>query len=142
MSGMYEFHALLRPRNSSIAEGPILTIRGHSLATLQLAQPNSPFQLSFDDAVGELLGIERLFTEPDGAFVCSSDPLGEWQLEGTLCEHDDRLLYVEAWGRCPFVVFDQLLACFGWPTTGIIFECVQEGVLLAEADFRRFADKS
>lgn len=139
---MYEFHVLLRPDRTCTCNGPVVTLRSLTLDTLQFAQPIRSFELSFDETLQSLARIERVFSEPDGSFVCSSDPQGVWQVEGNLVEHDDHLLYVEAWGRCPPAVFDQLLNCVGWPATRIVFECVKEGVVLAEVDFRQFADQT
>jgi hypothetical protein len=91
------------------------------------------FAVSFEDVAGSLDRIDRLFIEPDGAFVWAGDA---WQIDGTLYDRDGRLQYVELKGMLPSGDLDRLLDALGWPATPVVFELVREGKMLDEAAFR------
>ena len=85
-------------------------------------------------------GLERMFFEPDGSFVWVGSAAGQaWQLDGLLADRAGRLLYVELKGRCPSDVLDGILATFGRPEHGLMFQLVREAVFLDESEFRRYA---
>lgn len=84
--------------------------------------------------------LDRMFVEPDGSFVWTGEIDNvRWQLEGTLYDEGDKMLYAELWGECPPSHFDRLLGAFGWPQTDCVFCSIREGVWLDESEFRRFA---
>jgi len=99
-----------------------------------------PLAVGFDEALGRLGAIERLFAEPDGSFVWTSPREGlRWQVDGNLFERDGRVRLVDLKGTCPPADFDRLLAAFGWPRQRVMLELVQAGVFLDEPTFRRHA---
>ncbi len=63
-----------------------------------------------------------------------------WQLDGNLYDRDDRLLLVDLKGSCPLAALDQLLACFGWPATAVVFQITQAAVFVDEPTFRAWAE--
>ena len=69
-----------------------------------------PFPATFEAAAAALARLDRMFFEPDGAFVWVAEGEPRWQVDGVLYDRDGRLLYVELKGRCPEDKFD-LLAC-------------------------------
>ncbi|NIP86068.1 MAG: hypothetical protein GTO03_11075 [Planctomycetales bacterium] len=141
---MQVFHATLWASSPHLPEGPVVPLRGLPLVT-RIPDPAGtpePFPLSFEQASGKMARLDRMIVEPDGSFVYSGNQPAAWQVEGNLFDRDGRLLNVQLWGRCPPAAFDRLLKCFDWPATQLVFECVRDGVYLAEAEFRRFAGLS
>lgn len=99
-----------------------------------------PLAIGFDEALGRLGGIERLFVEPDGSFVWTSPREGlRWQVDGNLFEREGRVQLCDMKGTCPAEGFDRLLTAFGWPGQRVMMELVQAGVFLDEPTFRRHA---
>lgn len=87
--------------------------------------------------------LPRLDAEPDGFFVIAGDHEGvRWQVDGQMFDFNDRLHRVELHGQCPLAAFDDLLRAFGWPDAPLVFELVQEGVALAESEFRAWAGRN
>lgn len=79
----------------------------------------------------------RMMFEPDGSWILAGGAkANRWQVDGHLFDFDDQLHRVELHGECPAETFDELLNCFGWPETSLVFEQVQEGVRLDEKTFR------
>ncbi len=58
-----------------------------------------PIGSSFEEAAARLVGIERLYFEPDGSFVWSGPALGE-QLDGMVYDAAGRIRYVDLQGSC------------------------------------------
>lgn len=99
-----------------------------------------PFAIDFEDALAGLAGLERMFVEPDGAFVWTSPRAGvAWQVDGNLAERLGRLLLVDLRGSCPPREFDRLLAACGWPEQPVMMQLVRPAVFLDEETFRRHA---
>ncbi len=99
-----------------------------------------PFHCTWEEAAAALEQFPRMMFEPDGSWILSGNKgKDRWQVDGHLFDFDDRLHRVELHGHCPQEAFDQLLRCFGWPKTTLVFEQVIEGVQLSEADFRERA---
>jgi hypothetical protein len=96
--------------------------------------------VSFEQALDALTRLPRMDVEPDGFFVLAGETDSvRWQIDGHLFDFGDRMHRVELRGECPAEMFDDLLRCFGWPETPLIFELVREGVALEEAAFREWA---
>jgi len=115
---------------------PTLLLTGEALA--------QPFVVTFEEAFARLEQLERMFIEPDGAFVwvsrgASATDEQPWQLDGVLYDRGGRLLLVDLKGSCPPAALDQLLSCFDWPATAIAFQITQAAVFLGEAEFRAYA---
>lgn len=88
-----------------------------------------------------LEALPRVVFEPDGSWIFSGRVGHDrWQVDGHLFDFNDRLHRVELNGACPRESFDQLLRCWGWPTTALLFEQVLEGITLSEKDFRSSAE--
>jgi len=138
---MYAFHATLWVSSPHLQKGPVVPLRGDRLATRMpdTSHDVDAFGITFEKAACEMEKLERMIVEPDGSFVYSGDDPARWQLEGNLFDRAGRLLNVQLWGNCPPATFDRLLNCFDWPATELVFECLREGVYLAEPEFRRFA---
>jgi hypothetical protein len=99
-----------------------------------------PMAIGFDEALSRLGKLERLYVEPDGSLVWTSQREGlGWQVDGNLFEKDGRVLLVDLKGSCPAVEFDRLLAGFGWPGQGVMMQLVRPAVFLDESTFRRHA---
>ena len=99
-----------------------------------------PLPSGFDEAIGRLAALERMYVEPDGSFVWTSPREGLWwQVDGNATERDGRLLLVDLRGSCPPAEFDRLLAALGWPAAGVVFQLVRPAVFLDEDTFRRHA---
>lgn len=101
----------------------------------------SPMAVGFDEAIGRLGELPRLYAEPDGSFVWTSsrDAEARWQVDGNAFERDGRVLLVDVKGSCPPREFDLLLGVFGWPAQRVMMQLVRSGVFLDEATFRRHA---
>jgi hypothetical protein len=138
---MLAFHATLHPRPEAVRPGvphvdawgtwPTLTVPPVREAT---------FPVGFEAALAALDRLPRMFVEPDGAIVWRGRAAaGEWQLDGTLSERNDRLAACELKGSCPPEALEELLAAVGWPGVAVMFELVRSGVWLDEAIFRRHA---
>jgi hypothetical protein len=97
--------------------------------------------VSFDEGLARLSLLPRLFIEPDGSFVWRGrdEDGAEWQVDGNLIDRGDVLAFVELKGCCPVQRLDELLAALGWPEQPLVFQLPQRGVVLDEAEFRRFA---
>ncbi len=96
-----------------------------------------PFTCTWEHAAAALEQLPRMMFEPDGSWIFSGGVGAErWQVDGHLFDFEDRLHRVELHGECPTEAFDQLLRCFGWPETELVFEQVLEGVTVQEAEFR------
>lgn len=99
-----------------------------------------PLAIAFEDALDCLGRLERMYAEPDGSFVWVSRREGlSWQVDGNVFDRDGRVVLVDMKGSCPPDDFDRLLACFGWPAEGLLFQLVRPAVFLQEATFRRHA---
>lgn len=139
---MYQFFATIHARPASARAGGDVELPWGRFPTLDVALA-AAFPLSFETAVENLRELERLFVEPDGAFVwvAAAEPgtRPEWQVDGVLYDREGRLVYVEAKGRCPAAEFDRLLAALSWPETPLAIQLQREAVILDEPTFRRYA---
>jgi len=142
----YTFHVTLLARPQAVATGGATHLAGNECATLNVTREQlatTTFACRFEDAAERLQQLERMYCEPDGSFVWVSAQEGPcWQVDGNLYDRDERLLFVDLKGTCPAAEFDRLLACFGWPETDVMFQLVQEAVLLGEEEFRRYAERA
>jgi hypothetical protein len=100
-----------------------------------------PMAISFDEAIERLGRLERMYAEPDGAFVWVSPREGlSWQVDGNVFDRGGRVLLVDMKGSCPPTDFDRLLSCFGWSAEPLLFQLVRSAVFLQEPVFRRHAE--
>ncbi len=142
---MLRFHTNILAPPPTAAPGPEVELRGLRLATLVGLAGGPPIfsralDVTFEGCQAKLLEVPRLDAEPDGYFLVAGEEGGErWQVDGHLFELDDALHRAEVHGACPEEVFDAVLASLGWPATPVLFQLVQEGVILREEDFRRWA---
>jgi hypothetical protein len=141
----YRFHVNVFARPARVESGPTIDLRGLSLTALRgpAGQPlacDAYLPVDFEHAVAALQSLPRVDVEPDGFFVIAGETGPQhWHVSGHLFDYNDQLHRVELNGRCPRESFDALLSCFGWPATPLVFGPVEQGVLLAEADFRTWA---
>ncbi len=99
-----------------------------------------PFTCTWEEAAEAMQRLPRMMFEPDGSWIFSDGiGKGRWQIDGHLFDFDDCLYRVELHGQCPPAAFDQILVCFGWPKTEILFEQVLQGTQVDETEFRRVA---
>lgn len=99
-----------------------------------------PLAISFDESIDRLGRLERMYAEPDGSFVWTSQRDGlSWQVDGNVFDRAGHVALVDAKGSCPPEEFDRLLACFGWPAERLLFQLVRPAVFLEEPVFRRHA---
>lgn len=139
---MYHFEVSLFAKLKTFKLAAEVSLRGQALPTLDPAAllSGTPYTCSFEEASESLAQLLRMDIEPDGYFVCAGECDGKrWQIDGHLFDRADRLWRVDLKGSCPVEMFDNLLACFRWPATELVFQLVQEGVTLEEPVFRRWA---
>ena len=99
-----------------------------------------PMEVTFDEAIGRLERLERMYAEPDGSFVWTSPREGLWwQVDGNISEKDGRVLLADLRGSCPAAAFDRLMEAFGWPQQVMMMQLVRPAVFLDESTFRRHA---
>ena len=113
-------------------EWPLLDVPRAALA--------APLAADFEATLARLAALERLYVEPDGAFVWTSPREGlSWQVDGNAVERESRVQLVDLRGSCPAPEFDRLLAALGWPGQPLMFLLLRSAVFLDEATFRRHA---
>lgn len=142
MTDMLSFNAVVHTRPEYAQLASCLTLRGLAIQRLETAGDvvGPGFPRSFEEVGESLEALERMFFEPDGSFVWVGSAEGQaWQLDGLLTDRAGRLLYVELKGRCPPDVLDRILATFGRPEQGLMFQLVREAVFLDESEFRKYA---
>jgi hypothetical protein len=138
----YVFDIAVHARPAGLPEGAAHDDARGRWATLTVPGPlqSEPFAISFDVALDQLGGLERMFVEPDGALLwTASVGRPEWQVDGNAWERDGRLLRVDLHGTCPADAFDRLLEACGWPAQAIMVQLMRAGVFLDEPTFRRHA---
>jgi hypothetical protein len=141
----YRFHVSVFGQPARVEQGPTIDLDGVNLTALRgpTGEPlacDAFLPVSFEEVVAALQSLPRVDVEPDGFFVIAGETGPQhWLVSGHLFDYGGRLHRVELHGRCPQTTFDQLLSCFGWPATPLVFGLVEQGVLLAEADFRAWA---
>lgn len=138
---MLSFHVCLHARPTDAPAGPVRTLAGIELATLNVVPSElPPLGVSFEEATAALSALPRMYCEPDGSFVwVSSAGEKNWQIDGNLYDRGGRLLFVDLKGSCPATEFDRLLTACGWAATEVVFQLVREALYLAEPEFRRYA---
>jgi hypothetical protein len=116
-------------------------LRFHVLVHGRSGEAAGPLGVTFDAAYEALAVLSRMFIEPDGSFVWTGVTIeGEaWQVDGNLIDRGESLAYVELKGHCPEAQFDMLLKALGWPGESLLFQLVEQGVLLEEESFRLLA---
>lgn len=144
---MLAFDATIHRRPVDCRTGASLLLAGEQSVTLDIsheALSSAAFDCSFEAAAAALDKLDRMFIEPDGAFVWVSPDGADspWQIDGNLYDKDQKLRFVDIKGRCPAAQFDQLLAAFGWPATEVMFQLTRQAVLLDEQQFRRYAEQA
>ena len=101
------------------------------------AAGRKPLPVTFEEASSALAELSHLFIEPDGSFVWTSPPgAASWQADGTLVDGGETLYYCELKGSCPPDTLSQLLRCLSGGVP-LVFEEVEQGTELSEADFCR-----
>lgn len=140
---MRETHFALHARPPDATAGPSAVLEGKTFSTLRV-EPGvaSLLGCTFDQAVAELSRWPGCFCEPDGSLVWVSERSANprWQLDGQMFDGGAGLLYIEFNGACPRAEFDRLLGQCDWPGVPMMFQLIREGVLLDEAEFRRFVE--
>ena len=121
------FHIVLQGRPSALAadaEGR-LAVRKDQLAL--------PLACTFDDAYAKLAELDKLFIEPDGAFLWtgwdrSLDPPNElWRLDGCLYDSGPRLQYVELKGHSGAEPWARFLAALNANDDNTMIQFVESG---------------
>lgn len=139
---LYRFNATLHAMPEGVHPGEEVMVRQIVLPTLKptVAELYTPFPCTFETTAAILQRQQRVFFEPDGSFVWGEGADAErWQIDGHLFDRAGKLLYVHLKGTCPAEVFDHLLKSVRWPATTVMFQLQQEGYVLDEPSFRRFA---
>lgn len=144
---MLAFEIALHGRPETVTPGADLTDAWGTWPTVTVppATLADPMVILFDDAIGRLAAIERLYVEPDGSFVWASGRRDEvagrdwWQIDGNAFDRDGRVVVVDLKGSCPPEAFDRVIAAFGWPGQRLLMQLVRSAALLEESVFRRHA---
>jgi len=105
------------------------------------AVATTPLPVTFDETYEQLGRLERMFLEPDGSFtwVSKANAHAPFHFDGQLHDGGPRLAYLELKGQGPLEPFDALLTACGWPEWPLLFQLVHAGIMLDEANFRRWA---
>ena len=141
-ANLYRFNATLHALPPGVSPGETVLLRQMNLPTLEptIAELYTPFPGTFEETAAALEQHARVFFEPDGSFVWGEGADQErWQIDGHLFDRAGHLLYVHLKGTCPAEVFEHLLSSVGWPETAVMLQLQQEGYVLDEPTFRRFA---
>ena len=137
---MYQFRTCIHPLATDATPSATVDLQGSGVESLRIESPPFAFAVTFDRASEILATLPRMFIEPDGSFVWAGELDGKsWQVDGVLYDEGPSLSYVELSGTCPPNDFDQFLAALGWPAAPVMFQLVEEGVFLGEAEFRQVA---
>ena len=143
MPSAYQFQLTVHARGSDVSASAVCQLGGREVRALRVppASLAEPMGVSFEQAELRLGKLPRMYVEPDCSFVwvSSSEEDPRWQVDGNLYDRADRLMFVDLNGTCPPPAFDDLLRCFGWPETPLIFQLTRQALFLDEAEFRRFA---
>ncbi len=137
---MNQFQVSVHVLPTDFRSGKTVEVDGLGVRTIQAAQASlsGPFGVTFEQVLEAFDSLPRMFAEPDGSFVWrGTAESGDWQLDGQLCDRDDRLIYVEMSGTVAEESLDLLLRILDWPKIALVFQLVRSGVLLDEAEFRR-----
>jgi len=137
----HRFHATVhaRPWRFEFAESCVIedrSVRPLRIAPEMLA---NPMAVSFEEAVAALEILPRMFIEPDGSFVWTSES-GErsWQVDGVLYDRGGYLLFVDLRGECARPALRRLITGFGAEQTPVMFQLVRQAVFLDEEAFLGF----
>ena len=142
---MLKLHANVYVVPSDLSKGPEVILRGQSFPTICGLNSGPPLfvetlPVTFEAMQQSLSQLEQCDYEPDGYFLVSGNQSSSfWRLNGHMHELNEKMHRVELNGECPAEVFDSVLVTMGWPSVELVFELVQEGVTLREADFRQWA---
>lgn len=139
---MFRFNATLHNLPGEVPRGDAVSLRGLSLPTLTpaTAELYTSFGCTFEETAARLERHPRVHFELDGSFVWGEGAGAErWQIDGHLFDRGGKLLYAHLKGTCPGEVFDHLLSTVGWPQSAVMLQLQQEGYVLDEATFRRYA---
>ncbi len=86
-----------------------------------------PIETTWEAAFEKLAELPRMFAEPDGSFLWTSDdPLVPWQLEGTLFDDGQVIRRVELVGNCPLREWQQFLSAFDCDWDNISVESLSD----------------
>ena len=139
---MYHFDILAQPAPRQVEPGEPLLLVGRHWPTVRRPVKAGPVGArSFEESLTSLERLPRMFVEPDGSFVWVGGGDPTWQVDGNLFDQEDELAYVVLKGHCPPGSFDELLRCFGWPVTPMVFQLSREGVYVDEVTFRELAER-
>ncbi len=113
-------------------------VNGVECTCLQLQQSDlQPFPCTFEEALGAMELLHRMFIVPDGSFVWVGEENNQrWQLDGVLNDWGGQLQHVEIQGECFETQLDLLLATLGSPTANVIFQLPEHSLYLPNPDFR------
>lgn len=149
---MLRFHANLYARPAGLVLGKAIALRHTSIRPLDWSDPNRvfrrPLPLSFDEAADRLRQLEGVDVEPDGFFIATGQVGSDrWRVSGQLFEFDGSLHRVTLHGECSQTDFDRLVDCLRQqpgddPQASLVYELIEEGVVLCEEQFCRWAAAS
>jgi hypothetical protein len=137
---MYRFDIHVHPAPATRNASESIVLEGVEYPTLVYSAVHQRPFVAFEEALGALERLPRMFVEPDGSFVWVGEANGErWQVDGNLFDGGYSLAYVALKGNCPPEAFDRLLGCFGWPATEVVVQLARAGVFVDEGSFRSLA---
>ncbi|HUE75159.1 MAG TPA: hypothetical protein VMP01_30100 [Pirellulaceae bacterium] len=141
MADLLRFHVRVYARPEVLTADRPRQLGPIQITPLLAAQSEllSSWPITFDEAAERLSQLPRMFLEPDGSFVWVAPSEPAWQIDGVLYDRGPKLAYVELRGSCEAGALNELLSALGWPHTPLVFELVNEAILLSEEDFRRVA---
>jgi len=138
---MRSFHAVVHRFTGRGSAERIVAVgdgsaRGLDVAAEQLLEP---WPIDFQTAFDRLEGLPRMYIELDGAWVWvgQSDDGIAWQMDGLLNDSPRGLMTMEIKGRTPRAAWEELRGLLVDPAETLVFQLMQEGVYLPEAEFSR-----
>lgn len=142
---MYHFEVSLFARPTDLEFNSPVELRGVSLTPIDptALTAGKLFTCTFEETATKLAALFSMDIEPDGYFVWARGiDADRWQVDGHLFDRNNKLWRVDLKGSCPKENFEELLSCIDAPTDQIVFQLVQEGITLEEANFLTWASTS
>lgn len=138
---MRTFHAVVHRSSERTARERTVSLLDTSARVLDFTsdQLHEPWPIDFQTAFDRLERLPRMYIEMDGAWVWvgqASDGTA-WQMDGLLNDSPRGLMTLEIKGRLPRAAWEEFRGQLVTSAETLVFQLMQEGVYLSEAEFAR-----
>ena len=138
---MRTFHAAVHRSSGRVVGERTVSLLDTSARVLDLTsdQLHEPWPIDFQTAFDRLERLPRMYIEMDGAWVWvgqASDGAA-WQMDGLLNDSPRGLMTLEIKGRLPRAAWEDFRGQLVTSAETLVFQLMQEGVYLSEAEFAR-----